>query len=122
MPIRPENRDRYPADWPVISTRIRFERAQGRCECAGECGAFHGARCEARHGAPSPYTGSLVVLTVMHLNHDPADCRDENLLAGCQRCHLRYDADHHAQTRAATRARELAAVMDPLPGMEVIRA
>lgn len=27
MPIRPENRDRYPKDWPEISRRIRFERA-----------------------------------------------------------------------------------------------
>jgi len=33
-----------------------------------------------------------IVLTVMHLNHDPADCRDENLLHGCQGCHNRYDA------------------------------
>jgi hypothetical protein len=32
-----------------------------------------------------------VVLTVAHLNHDPADCRDENLRAGCQLHHLRYD-------------------------------
>jgi hypothetical protein len=32
------------------------------------------------------------VLTVAHLNHDPQDCRDENLKAFCQRCHLRYDA------------------------------
>lgn len=38
MPIRPENRDRYPRDWKQISERIRFERAQGRCECEGECG------------------------------------------------------------------------------------
>lgn len=63
MPIRPENRDRYPAGWPAISERIRHDRAQDRCECTGECGTFHGARCEARNGAPSPYTGSMVVLT-----------------------------------------------------------
>jgi hypothetical protein len=31
MPIRPENRDRYPKDWPAISTRI-CERAGNRCE------------------------------------------------------------------------------------------
>ena len=36
-PIRPENRDRYPSDWPAISLRIK-ERAGWRCECEGECG------------------------------------------------------------------------------------
>jgi hypothetical protein len=40
-----------------------------------------------------------VVLTVAHLNHDVKDNRDENLRALCQRCHLRYDAKHHAYTR-----------------------
>lgn len=27
MPIRPENRARYPKNWKAISLRIRFERA-----------------------------------------------------------------------------------------------
>lgn len=31
MPIKPENRDRYPADWPQIRERI-LRRAGGRCE------------------------------------------------------------------------------------------
>jgi len=31
MPIKPANRDRYPADWPEISKRIR-QRARWRCE------------------------------------------------------------------------------------------
>lgn len=31
MPIRPENKARYPKDWPAISKRIR-ERSGGRCE------------------------------------------------------------------------------------------
>jgi hypothetical protein len=42
------------------------------------------------------------VLTVAHLNHDPQDNRDENLKAMCQRCHLRYDRDLHAENRAKT--------------------
>src|SRR5690606_18779796 len=32
MPIKPEKRALYPKDWPAISRRIRFDRAQGRCE------------------------------------------------------------------------------------------
>lgn len=35
--------------------------------------------------------GSKVVLTIAHLNHNPADCRDENLRALCQLHHNRYD-------------------------------
>ena len=38
-------------------------------------------------------------LTVAHLNHTPEDVRPENLKAMCAPCHLRYDAQHHAETR-----------------------
>lgn len=115
MPIRPENRARYPQDWPLISARIRNERAGGRCECEGECGrGVHAGRCMALNGQPSPYTGTKVVLTVAHLDHTPENCDDANLKAMCQGCHLRYDAEHHAETAASTRAAELAEQMDPL--------
>lgn len=96
MPIKPENKKRYPKNWKEISLRIRFERAGGRCEFDYD---DFGNRCQARHGEPHPITGSKVVLTVAHLDHTPENCSDDNLLAGCQRCHLRYDAKHHAQTR-----------------------
>ena len=112
MPIRPENRARYPSDWKDISHRIRFGRAEGRCECRGECGRDHyyeslgsdkpnetSERCRSLHGEPHPHTGSTVVLTTAHLDHTPEHCDDDNLRAMCQRCHLAYDADHHAQSR-----------------------
>lgn len=92
MPIRAENRDRYPKDWKAISKRIRQERAQGRCECSGECGVDHDGRCTARNGEPHPFTGARVVLTVAHKDHRPENCAEENLAAWCQRCHNRYDA------------------------------
>ena len=104
MPIRPENKCRYPADWPEISRRIRFERADGRCECEGECGrGTHQGRCPNVHGGAAYGTGSVVVLTVAHLNHTPEDCGDGNLKAMCQGCHLHYDRDHHQQTAYRTR-------------------
>ena len=99
MPIRPENKLRYPKDWPEISRRIRFERAGGRCECSGQCFDDHGGRCKKRNGDPTPTPGWHVVLTTAHLNHTPEDCRDENLLALCQACHLKLDARHHRETR-----------------------
>ncbi|MEU6899508.1 hypothetical protein [Streptomyces virginiae] len=102
-PIRPENRALYPMNWPDISRAIRIDRAMWRCECDGRCGTPHGGRCTARNSKPNPMTGSIVVLTVAHLDHNPANCDPANLMAACQACHLRYDAEHHRQTRAATR-------------------
>lgn len=102
MPIRPENRDRYPADWKDISLRIR-KRARWQCECKGECGKPHPrGRCELGQGDRIGDCGK-VVLTVAHLDHQPENCCDENLRAMCQGCHLRYDVDHHRETRARTR-------------------
>ena len=115
MPIRPEMRERYPKGWHEISQRIRFERAQGRCECKGECGIEHAndvslydfdGRCEAQHGKSHPVTGSNVVLTTAHYpDHSPENCADDNLLAMCQRCHLALDKLSHAITRRETRDR-----------------
>jgi hypothetical protein len=105
VPIRPENAGRYPADWSLVSRRIK-ERAGWRCECDGECGrGTHEGRCPNRHGGRAYGTGSQVVLTVAHLDHAPENCDEANLRAMCQGCHLHYDRAHHAETRART-ARE----------------
>jgi hypothetical protein len=112
MPIRPENKDRYPPDWPTISNRIRFERAGGRCECAGECGTGHDGRCPAVHRQPHPRTGATVYLTTAHLDHTPEHCDAANLKAMCQACHLGYDTDHHRETARATRAARRAAAIE----------
>ena len=102
-PIRPENRHRYPQDWPEISRAIKQDRAKGRCECEGECGrGTHAGRCPNRHGHPAYGTGSRVVLTTAHLDHTPEHCDPANLRAMCQGCHLHYDGEHHAETRSST--------------------
>lgn len=97
-PIRPENRHRYPADWKEIRKRILY-RAEMRCEMYDEAG-----RCSAEHGKVHPLTGSIVVLTVMHLDHIPENCSEENLRAACQKCHNTYDMP----TRVANRRKRLA--------------
>jgi hypothetical protein len=102
MPIQKENKRKYPKDWPTISDRIRFERAEGRCEFLTD----DGERCTARHGQRHPYTGVIVVLTTAHLNHDESDCRDENLKAGCQLHHNRYDLKHRLESRQRRRRSE----------------
>lgn len=96
MPIRPENKARYPKDWKAISAKIKA-RSGGRCECHGECGLHHDRRCEELHGQPAKWAKGKVILTVAHLDHTPENCGDDNLKAMCQRCHLRYDVDHHRQ-------------------------
>lgn len=135
MPIRPENRKRYPADWPTIRARI-LARADHRCErCAVKNHALGGRRpdgawCDAmptgdnglrltwpRQGedaacwddkAKKPRTLRIVriVLTIAHLDHVPENCDPANLQALCQRCHNRLDAKMRA---AGIKARRRAA-------------
>lgn len=130
MPIRPENRARYPKDWAVISRRIRFERAGNRCEECGVTnhelggrtpdGVWHKARvtgCDRRLPKPGSEWWCdgpngvhklrivRIVLTVAHLDHTPENCADDNLRAMCQRCHNLYDMK---MRRAGIRARAFA--------------
>jgi len=93
----PFHRDRYPGNWEEISKRIR-NRAGNRCEF-----------CGAENYKPHPVTGSKVVLTVAHLDHNPQNCADDNLRALCQRCHLRYDVEHHKKNSALTRRKKMIA-------------
>lgn len=64
--------DSYPDNWTDVATAVKA-MAGGKCE-----------HCGARHDPSRGYT-----LTVHHLNMMKADCRYENLVALCQRCHLR---------------------------------
>jgi hypothetical protein len=101
MPIAPEMKRLYPADWEAISLRIK-QRAGWRCEFIER---DTGERCRAVHGEPHPFTESKVVLTTAHLDHDPTNNDETNLRAGCQRCHLRWDMKQHV-ANAARRRRE----------------
>lgn len=84
MPIRPEEKKRYPKNWGSISRQIR-KRAHDKCEW-----------CGAMNHYPHPETGATVVLTVAHLDHCPENCDPSNLRALCQKCHNSYDAPHRA--------------------------
>jgi hypothetical protein len=91
VPIRPENRARYPKDWALRSRFVRFVRARNRCEW-----------CGAANYQPHPLTGSRVVLTTAHVyDHRPEAASLLNLAALCQRCHNRHDRQHRAETRRA---------------------
>lgn len=58
------------------------------------------------NGQAAKWANGKIILTVAHLNHVEADCRDENLKAMCQRCHLRYDVPHHKKNAAKTREKK----------------
>jgi 5-methylcytosine-specific restriction endonuclease McrA len=118
MPIKPENKGRYPKDWKQIRSCI-LERAKHACE---QCGVPNHAWRDNNTGLHTfdpmlaeslalvdKHSVTYIVLTVAHLNHQPEDCRPENLKAMCQRCHLRYDHQHHMTNAAATRRKGKAA-------------
>lgn len=109
MPIRPENQARYPKDWKRISKEVR-DAAGNRCE-----GSPAYPDCRAVNGKPHPETGSKVVLTVAHLDHQPENCERENLRAWCQRCHNTYDMPMR-RAGIAKRARAAAASSDLFEG------
>jgi 5-methylcytosine-specific restriction endonuclease McrA len=126
MPIKSENKERYPENWPEIVQRIR-KRSGGCCEKCGiknhiiirrlpgdkyrtpgnqEWDMIH-SRIRNQH---STMTESLkhfgfvkVILTVAHLDHTPENCEDSNLRDLCQKCHNNYDKKHRRQTRIHAR-------------------
>ena len=130
MPIKPENLKRYPADWKAISHAAKV-RAGWMCQHPGCCAPQYAVGSwvdgvflqvaqrgetynQARQNAadahfalygdgPGERKIIVIVLTVAHLNHEPEDCRPENLAAMCQRHHLAYDHDHHRANAQATR-------------------
>lgn len=101
MPIKPENRKRYPSNWKDIRNKI-LKRANNRCEfCGVENHSYVPKAGTENWEFPEPVK---VVLTIAHLDHTPENCDPENLRALCQKCHNRYDAEHRRATRSHTRA------------------
>ena len=116
MPIKAENRGRYPANWKQLRAAV-LERAGNCCEgspayphCRVPNYAYRGPDggwTMDEYAAIDKYGDekvTLIVLTVAHLEHDDLETQDINRLrAWCQKCHLTYDAKHHAQNAAQTR-------------------
>lgn len=110
----PMNRKLYPPDWDAIALQIK-ESANWQCQgCGKPCRKPDGDWdefadwLETNHpdwyglafkdvfdneSGEWGYVAQPVrfCLTVAHLNHQPEDCRPENLKALCAPCHLRYD-------------------------------
>ena len=129
----PMDRSKYPENWEIISWNVR--ESQGwKCKFCGVRGGDIGYRdstgifhrlynitdtddtlmrdAEEYGGVSIPYDARKIkiVLTVAHLNHDTEDNREENLVALCQKCHLRYDSEIHRKNRTVTRRRKKASL------------
>lgn len=111
MPIKSENKHRYPPNWREIRAAI-LERADDCCEQCGVPNYAYRARGEeawtsnigqAEAWAMDGMKVSRVVLTIAHLDHQPENNDPGNLRALCQRCHLAWDKEHHQKTAYQTR-------------------
>lgn len=122
MPIKPENKARYPKDWPQIVARIR-ERAGNKCEQCGvpngaliyrdETGEWHEVGEEGKKydrpllsaswARSQGYKVVKIVCTTAHLDHIPEHSTDGNLRFWCQKDHLAYDHEHHQRNARETR-------------------
>jgi len=88
----------YPPNWKSEIRPDILNRAGHRCE-----GSPKYPNCHASNYEPHPVTGSRVILTIAHFDHDRTNNDYDNLWAWCQRCHLTHDARHHTQTRRRNR-------------------
>lgn len=98
----------YPLNWKAFSRYIRYERAQGQCECLGSCGLHRThpgpRRCVERDRQPAQWARGIVVLTVAHLCAcEPLCAIESHVGAFCNRCHLRTDSALHRKHAAETR-------------------
>lgn len=127
MPIKPENKHRYPENWDQIRAQI-LERAGNRCEFCGLENYAEGHRDKAgewysleriemlKAKGLDPFEGTRalnftsckkrikIVLTIAHLDHTPENNDPANLRALCQRCHNRYDQPNRQLNRKKAKA------------------
>lgn len=103
MPVKSENKHLYPINWPEISYYIRFVRADGRCEVCGAINYSYVNRESRELCLPDEYDAIRIILTTAHLDHNPENIDDLNLIAMCQRCHNRWDKFHRRKTRREAR-------------------
>jgi 5-methylcytosine-specific restriction endonuclease McrA len=105
MPIKLENKNRYPDNWLEIRERIRI-RANDKCENCGVVNHSWINRITREMCLSDEHDAIRVVCTTAHLDHTPENCEDDNLKFLCQRCHNRYDIKHRKETRHNTRMKD----------------
>lgn len=123
MPIKPENRKRYPRNMKAIRDKV-LKREGHRCRLCFVGNYWIGYRTGSGKFRPSPdqvaatkyyeladadrrqMSGERlirIVLTIAHLDQQPENNHLSNLAALCQRCHNIIDAPHRRRNAKATR-------------------
>lgn len=76
----PVDWSKYPENWKEIAFAVK-DAAGWKCEkCGKQC-----------RRPKEKFDTHKRTLTVAHINHVEQDCREENLVAMCPKCHLFYD-------------------------------
>ena len=134
MPIRPERKHLYPANWKTEIVPMIRARSGDCCEVCGVRNEAWVARSKDRKQWAYLDAGKIpfgaqcyddvsghetigdvqdivwqnnairIILTVAHLNHLENDNRPENFAHLCQLHHNRHDAKHRAANRKARQA------------------
>lgn len=110
-----KSKHKYPVDWPLISAKIKFERAENCCEiCLAKNGSlihrlkrgnwcapsegemhnyhYHKGKFKATEMTAAKKAGlQRIVLTVAHKDHCESNCTPENLICLCLSCHVKMD-------------------------------
>lgn len=127
----PVDWSRYPKDWKQIRQRI-LERDGHCCKFCGIenyavvrwvaewweriCGSYYldgmgtgqysyqkARECaDISNQGNDDYRWIVIVLTIMHLDHDTENNEESNLASGCQRCHNNHDQKHRRKNSRAT--------------------
>jgi hypothetical protein len=124
MPVKQENKHRYPKNWKDIALQVKTE-VDWKCQhCGKPCrkpgqewmdfvlellnsgSAWHEKTCDySTKDEPIERPQRFTLTVAHHPDPNPENCDRSNLLALCAPCHLKLDANLHAANAAATRKR-----------------
>ena len=90
----PTDKSLYPENWDHIAARVKAEADYICQRCGRQC-----------YRPGQPCGNRARVMSVHHVDHNPANSHPDNLIALCAPCHLQLDAAHHARNALATRTR-----------------
>jgi len=93
----------YPLNWKQLRGKV-LERADNKCELCGKENYSLSDR------------GTKVILTVHHIDGQKSRKNLINLIALCNKCHLRLDLEKHVENARKTRLEKSGKRL--LPGLE----